>query len=145
MSNDIYHTNVEVLNAAKRMVEEHEEGLFNSMLTIAGGALVLSLSFVEYFSFDKSTMYVLKIAWLFLASNIVLNSLTRFFFNKVKMINVNKAHFKLENPTENIEAFFERYRPERVPAWVATICQWAFWITFIAGLGILVYFVWINT
>ena len=73
-----------ILNEALFEAHKQREGVFNVALTIAGGALILSLSFIEYFSFTEETTFLLKttclqVDWkgvLFLtfpASGVVLN------------------------------------------------------------------------
>jgi hypothetical protein len=129
------------------MALTHREGVYNSALTIAGGAFLLSLSFIGYFQFRHETIIFLKVSWLLLGVSIVTNILQRYFFTEILITNVNKAYFQLDNEhmEEKIKYFFKMYRPEAKYVFFEKICFWLSWTSFIVGLSLLLYFGWINT
>jgi len=134
-----------ILNEARRTVLNQKDGLYNVILTISGGALILSITFLERFGINPKHLWVLKDSWIFLVVGIISNILMRYLFNEASIVDLNKQHFKLENPNQPIDEFFKKFKPEQKFIIPALFLFWVFWLSFIGGIILLLIFSFINT
>ena len=133
--------NYKILNEARRMLLGQRDGLYNIALTIASGALILSINFVGNSTTPYAQILILKISWVFLVMSIMSNILMRYFWGEASFVDLNKEHFKLRyEDKKSVEEFFKGFKPEKKFVIKGEICFWFFWLTFIIGLILLLVF-----
>jgi hypothetical protein len=133
------------LNESQNLAIKNREGLYNSILTVSSGALILSLSFVNYFDYRPETVKILKYSWLLITLSIISNIIMRYLNNSLFFIELFKIKFKFSHPEYNIDDFFKQYDPGKPMSYCSRILFGIFWLTFIFGLLFMLIFVWINT
>jgi len=128
-------------NAELAQKDRHEAwkqivGAYNSALTVASGAFVLSISFIQYFDFKESTVWILKLTWFSLLLSVIANVLFRYFDANVEEIRAWKnTPFVDKDPHGRNYKFYK----------VGIKCFfWITWIGFVVGLLLLFVFAWTN-
>lgn len=137
------------LNESQNLTITNRESLYNSILTVSSGALILSLSFVNYFDYRPETVILLKYSWLLITLSIISNIIMRYLKNSLTFTELFKIKFKTKikslHSEWNIEEFFKQYNPSKFMSFCSKILFWVFWLTFILGLLFMLLFVWVNT
>lgn len=136
---------IKMLNESQNLAIANREGLYNSILTVSSGALILSLSFVNYFDYCPETVMLLKYSWLLITLSIISNIIMRYLKNSLTFIELFKLKFKVSYPEYNIDDFFKQYTQGKFMSFCSTVLFWIFWVTFILGLLAMLLFVWVNT
>lgn len=111
-------------------------GAYNSALTMASGAFILSISFIQYFDFRDNTILILKFTWLLLLFSVTSNIFFRYFAGNVEEIESwKRTPFVSKDPRDRNHKFYK----------IGKECSfWITWVGFIVGLFLLFIFVWIN-
>jgi len=129
----------EILNETRRMLYTQRDGLYNVILTISGGALILSLNLVERVETNFHYLRILKSSWIFLTICIISNIVMRFFFSVASHENLERQHSELENLNEKDKVFY-KFKPELKFERFANIFFCLFWLSFLIGLILLLIF-----
>lgn len=120
----------------RRLIESHNEAsnsLDRALLSLAGGALGLSIAFVKDFTPDPTHIWALRASWILLGLSLVTVVLS--FIASVEV------HKRL------IAGLDERRPYEQEPRWVRGGVTCANWIAaglFLAGAGFLIVFTSVN-
>lgn len=133
----------QILNRVLENNRNIKDNISNSILVVSSGALVLSFSFIQYFSYSSETVLFLKISWLLLFFTIISNILSRYFLSEIIRIEINKKDFEFQNP-EGARKLFEQFEPEWKVSLLYRIFIFLHWTTFISGLAGLLVFAWLN-
>jgi hypothetical protein len=138
------HTNEKpiFLDESIQIALKHRESAFNSSLTVAGGALVLSITFIQHFIYEPNTLHLLKTAWIYLMLCIITNILARLFFLENITILSNKR--KLDSSSSPILRAVASTKTIAIYGFITHLLFWTYLISFIAGLIYLLRFAWVN-
>jgi len=133
------------LNLSRRMVMTNRDALFNAILTISAGALVSSLSLLNYFE-TPVEVNLLKSAWIALLVCTLSNIVMRYLLSEISIIDLNKQNFLLDyekSPHEYMTAtkFIEEKKPGKAQTIFYVFFFWLFWLSFVAGLSFVFWFV----